>query len=111
MVSGNTTKPVPASGVPDLASRATIRPASEASGETLLWERSVGARPIKAPRGVYQLRGRAVAAAAVAKAQSLIAAATKENQAANARKLANPRVEYMDATRTAFSTPLDPSVP
>lgn len=55
------------------------------------WRRNLKMAPELTPRGVYRLRGRAVSASQVQNAQSLIAAATKENQASNARILAHPR--------------------
>lgn len=76
-----------------------------------LWRRNV-VNSSPEPRGVYHLRGRAIAASQVKSAQDLIAAATKEQQASNARILAHPRVNLdMNTKEAAQPGTIDNSVP
>lgn len=78
-----------------------------------LWRRrdvQTGADPV--PRGVYRLRGRDVSASQVQNAQNIITAATRENQASNARRLAHPRVNHnLGGKGPAETTAIDDTVP
>lgn len=85
---------VPSLPAPGAKAKAVVLPQPTASPS---WKRNANhadqSRDRLIPKGVYQLRGRAVAAAQVEAAQALLDDVTPQIQAANARKMAYPRTE------------------
>lgn len=98
----STLGPAPTTTAPSPPRAATPPPAAP------LWRRNKVKRRTLSPKGVHWLGGRAMSAAEVQSAQSVVALATKEQQTANARILAHPRVNHKESKNATSLVDMDP---